>query len=94
VIDNQVMEHVRDLDGVLGEIQRVLKPGGMVLNLFPDRSVWREGHCGIPFLHRFGKKSRLRVRYAAACRGLGLGYHKGEKSVMGWSEDFCRWLDE
>ena len=36
---------------VLAKISRVLKPGGMVLSLFPDKGVWREGHCGIPFLH-------------------------------------------
>jgi ubiquinone/menaquinone biosynthesis C-methylase UbiE len=90
---NQVMEHVPDLDVVLKEIQRVLKPGGQMLSLFPDRSVVREGHCGIPFLHWFPKRSRARVYYTAALRGLGLGYHKGGKSVMQWSRDICVWLD-
>lgn len=93
VINNQVMEHVENLDSVLAEIHRVLKPGGMVLNLFPDKGVWREGHCGIPFLHWFPKGSSPRVHYAAACRFLGLGHHKGNKSVMHWSQDFCEWLD-
>jgi len=93
VINNQVMEHVEDLDGVLAEIERVLKPGGMVLSLFPDRSVWREGHCGIPFLHWFPKSTHPRVYYAITLRILGLGYHKGNKSAMRWSQDFCEWLD-
>ena len=48
VINNQVMEHVEDLDTALSEIHRVLKPGGMVLSLFPSKEVWHEGHCGIP----------------------------------------------
>jgi SAM-dependent methyltransferase len=48
VINNQVMEHVEDIDAVLSEIDRVLKPGGVVLSLFPDQSIWREGHCGVP----------------------------------------------
>src|SRR5882762_2315304 len=94
VINNQVMEHVEDLDRVLAEILRVLKPGGMVISLFPDKGVWREGHCGVPFLHWFPKGSRLRVYYAAACRTLGLGHHKGNKSAMRWSEDTCEWLDK
>jgi SAM-dependent methyltransferase len=93
VVNNQVMEHVENLDGALAEISRVLRPGGAVLSLFPDGGVWREGHCGIPFLHWFPKRSRLRVHYAAACRAAGLGYHKGDKSVMRWSRDFCDWLD-
>lgn len=94
VINNQVMEHVKNLDCVLAEIQRVLKPGGTVVNLFPDKGVWREGHCGVPFLHWFPKGSRPRIYYAAACRILGLGYFKGNKSVMRWSQDFCEWLDK
>jgi len=93
VVNNQVMEHVIDLNGVLGEISRVLKPGGSVLSLFPDKGVWREGHCGIPFLHWFAKRSVPRIYYAAALRFVGLGYHKGGKSVLKWSEDFCDWLD-
>lgn len=94
VINNQVMEHVTDLDMVLSEIHRVLKPGGKVLSLFPDKSVWREGHCGIPFLHWFPKGSRARVFYAAVMRLIGFGYHKENKSIMRWSADFCEWLDK
>ncbi len=94
VINNQVMEHVENLDSVLAEIHRVLKPGGMVLSLFPDKGVWREGHCGIPFLHWFPKGTRPRVYYALAYRTLGLGYHKENKTKMNWSEDFCQWLDD
>lgn len=93
VINNQVMEHVENIDRVLAEISRVLKPGGTTLSLFPDKGVWREGHCGVPFLHWFPKGSRLRLYYASVCRTFGLGFHKGNKSVMRWSEDFCDYLD-
>jgi SAM-dependent methyltransferase len=93
IVDNQVMEHVDDYDAVLSEMSRVLKPGGKVLSLFPDEAVWREGHCGIPFLHRFPKGSRARVYYAALLRAAGLGHNKQNKSVMRWSADFCEWLD-
>ncbi|HUO85056.1 MAG TPA: methyltransferase domain-containing protein [Thermoanaerobaculia bacterium] len=94
VITNQVFEHVEKLEQPLSEIHRVLRPGGRLLCLFPDRGVWREGHCGIPFLHWFPKRSRIRIRYAMVLRFLGLGYHKGNKSIRAWSEDFCNWLDQ
>ena len=94
IINNQVIEHVENLDRVLAEIHRALKPGGTVLSLFPDKHVWREGHCGIAFLHWFPKGSQSRVYYAAVWRSLGFGYHKKDKSVMQWSRDFCSWLDQ
>jgi SAM-dependent methyltransferase len=94
VVNNQVLEHVENIDFVLGEISRVLKPNGQVLSLFPDKSVWREGHCGIPFLHWFPKGSQARVYYAALLRAIGLGHHKGKKSIWLWSQDFCTWLDQ
>lgn len=94
VTSNQVFEHVSDLDAVLAEIARVLKPGGRLLCLFPDRGVWREGHCGVPFLHWFPKRSRLRVRYAMLMRRLGFGYFTESRSIRDWSESFCTWLDD
>lgn len=94
VTNNQVLEHVDNLDEVLAEIQRVLKPGGVVLSLFPDKGVWREGHCGIPFLHWFPKKSRARVYYAAVFRLIGFGYFKDDRTAMSWSRDTCEWLDQ
>jgi len=93
VLSNQVFEHVPDLEAALSEIARVLKPGGVSLNLFPDRGVWREGHCGIPFLHWFPKNTKPRIYYAALLRSLGLGHFTQGKTVMGWSRDFCAWLD-
>lgn len=94
VVSNQVFEHVPDMDQALREIARVLKPGGMALNVFPDRGVWREGHCGIPFLHWFPKGSTARVYYAACLRRLGLGTFTDRKGIMQWSRDFCDWLDK
>ncbi|RLJ67593.1 class I SAM-dependent methyltransferase [Sulfurisoma sediminicola] len=94
VVSNQVMEHVPDLDRVLAEIHRVMKPGAQVLSLFPDRSVWREGHVGIPFLHWFPKRSAFRVHYAATLAALGLGYFRQGRSPMNWSREMCSWLDQ
>jgi ubiquinone/menaquinone biosynthesis C-methylase UbiE len=94
VINNQVMEHVENMDLVLAEIQRVLKPGGTVLSLFPDKGVWREGHCGVPFVHWFPKHSQFRIWYTAVFRVLGFGYHKENKSSLQWSRYTCEWLDK
>ncbi len=94
IVNNQVIEHVEDLDIVLAEMRRVLKPGGMVLSLFPDRGVWRENHCGIPFLHWFPKHSRPRVYYAAGLCRIGMGYFKAARKPMDWSVNMCHWLDQ
>ncbi len=93
VVSNQVLEHVEDLDKVLSEIHRVMKPGGITLNLFPSVDVWREGHCGIPFIHWFPPKSRLRYTYALFLRRLGLGYFTEGKSPDEWTRNFLHWLD-
>lgn len=93
VISNFVLEHVPDIERVLDEIHRVLKPGGMVLSLFPDRGVWREGHCGIPFLHWFSKGSRVRVYYCAFMSLVGFGDRRG-RAPMTWAAETCEWLDK
>jgi SAM-dependent methyltransferase len=94
VINNQVMEHVQDIDAILSEIHRVLKPNGIVLSLFPDHSVWREGHCGVPFLHWFPKQSTFRIYYALFWRSIGFGTFTEGKSRLQWSQDVCAWLDQ
>jgi SAM-dependent methyltransferase len=94
VVNNQVIEHVEDLDAALAEIHRVLKPGGRVLSLFPSRDVFREGHIGIPFSHWFGKKSRVRFYYTWALRALGLGAWKDQApTARQWAIDKLEWTD-
>jgi SAM-dependent methyltransferase len=94
VVNNQVMEHVEDLDSVLREIQRVLKPGGQVLSLFPSRDVLREGHIGIPLSHRMRKGSRFRFLYTWLLRSLGMGYWKDQSpTARQWAIDKLDWID-
>ncbi|MFB3827813.1 MAG: class I SAM-dependent methyltransferase [Bryobacteraceae bacterium] len=94
VTSNQVMEHVDDLDAVLREIHRVLKPGGSVLSVFPSADVWREGHIGIPFSHWFRKGSRLRFHYTWALRAAGLGTWKDQApNARQWAINKLDWID-
>ena len=94
VVSNQVMEHVENLTLTFREINRILKPNSLFLVIFPDKRVFREGHCGIPFTHWFKKTSRLRYPYLRFMRFLGLGYHKNNKSHKQWSLDFINYLDK
>lgn len=95
VTNNQVMEHVDDLDATLREIHRVLKPGGTVLSIFPSADVWREGHIGIPFSHWFARGSRLRFLYTWGMRAAGLGTWKEQApTARQWAVDKLAWIDE
>jgi SAM-dependent methyltransferase len=93
VTNNQVMEHVEDLNADLAQIHRVLKPGGTVLSIFPSRDVWREGHIGIPFSHRL-PKGAPRLYYTWLLRALGLGYWKNQApTARQWAVDKLEWID-
>ncbi len=94
VVNNQVMEHVKDLDATLTDIHRVLKPGGTLLSIFPSRDVFREGHIGIPFAHRLPRGSRLRFLYTWALRSLGFGIWKEQApTCRQWAIDKLHWID-
>jgi SAM-dependent methyltransferase len=92
VLSNQVFEHVENLDRVLTEINRVLKPGGVLLSLFPSVGVIREGHCGVPMAHWFSR-SRVGYYWLLAGRAIGLGYFKENKTRRQWAHDFRDWLN-
>ena len=94
VTNNQVLEHVEDLDAVLGELHRVLKHDGVLLSIFPSREVFREGHIGIPFSHWFAKDSKPRFYYTWALRSLGLGTWKEQAPTRRqWAADKLGWID-
>jgi SAM-dependent methyltransferase len=94
VVNNQVLEHVEDLDRELAGIHRVLRPGGVALSVFPARDVWREGHIGIPFAHWFPRGSRARLWYAWALRSMGFGYWKEQAPTRRqWAIDKLAWMD-
>jgi SAM-dependent methyltransferase len=92
IVTNQVLEHVADLDIAVGEIARVLRPGGCCLAVFPHYEVWREGHCEMPFIHRVPRS--VRIHYAAALRWLGLGIHREDLKPYAWAQNFYQWHDQ
>lgn len=93
VLSNQVFEHVDDLDGVLDEINRVMKKDAVLLSLFSTKENFREGHIGIPFAHRL-KQNRFRYYYTFCLRSLGLGQHKENKSNKQWTKTALDWVDK
>jgi SAM-dependent methyltransferase len=93
VISDMVFEHVVPIEASLAELQRVLKPDGMSYHHFPSRSVWREGHIGIPFSHRLSP-GRLRLAYTAALRRAGLGRYKDDRPAREWAAEKLAWIDD
>lgn len=51
VIADQVFEHVADLNKVAADIARLLKPGGVLLGMFPARFRLIEPHYRLPLVH-------------------------------------------
>ena len=68
---NQVFEHVKFLDCVYAECARVLRPGGVVITLFPLATYPVELHARIPFAHWL-PPGRVRIAYLQCFYALGL----------------------
>lgn len=76
----EVLHHLEDMDGLMREISRVLKPGGMVY-------VWEPFDVSIPILRSY----RLsRVRPAE----LALGIHHHYHTYWTYQRLFRRWFTE
>src|ERR1700721_1968866 len=73
VVHNQVFEHVKDLTRAAGEIHRVLKPGGIMVGIFPTQGVLREPHLGLPCVHWF-RPGFFRSVWVKGTRMLGFGF--------------------
>jgi SAM-dependent methyltransferase len=92
IFSDQVLEHVPDLEAAIDELERIARPGAVMYHQFPSRAVWRDGHIGIPFVHRF-QPGRARFWYATVLRRAGLGVVKDERSPRRWASDMLDWLD-
>lgn len=83
VYSSHTIEHIRDLSSVFREVDRVLKPGGLVFFIYPwelwrgmahARGAWKV--CGNPFLgykfhvHRLNPKKIIRFASGTRLRHL------------------------
>jgi SAM-dependent methyltransferase len=85
VISNHVLEHVRDHELVFGQVERVLRPGGRSVHLFPVRESVLEGHLHIPCVHWIRDHDRMRG-YIRTMTRLGFGnyrQHRAEDPSLG-----------
>lgn len=73
VVTNQVLEHVPDLPAVARELARVLRPGGILVAIFPTREVWIEPHLHVPLLHRLATGAPAQRALLGLCHRLGCG---------------------
>lgn len=85
VISNQVFEHVSQPLGMLREINRVLRPGGTLLALFPTSDIWFEGHLGLYFVHWLHRWHRTQHAYCRLSHAAGFGYYRGKHSGDSWA---------
>ena len=61
IYSNQVFEHVKDIDLLVENVQRVLKNNGIKIALYPEKNIIREPHCLIPFVHRIKNKKIKKI---------------------------------
>lgn len=84
VVSNQVMEHVADPGPVITEMARVLRPGGLLVAIFPTREILIEPHLKVPLVHWFSPGSASQTQMLRMMHRLGLG--------LGRNEDRAAWV--
>lgn len=86
VYSNQVFEHLMHYEPALEEIRRVLKPQGVVINIFPSK--WRliEPHffCPLGSWLRWWPWIKLWSMVGTACPTLPPGFTRSEKAEINW----------
>jgi SAM-dependent methyltransferase len=91
ILSFDVFEHVQDLERVLDECRRVLRPGGRLLAVFPPYWHPTEHHLGlvtrVPCLHWFFSGQELVRAYDRVIRERGEGaawYRRSSPELLSW----------
>ena len=94
ISSNVVFEHIEHLEKPLSEINRVLKPSGYFLALFPTKDTWWEGHVKLYFAHWLNPPSNLCHRYLKMMKILGFGIKKNDETPEKWAHHYKNYLNE
>jgi ubiquinone/menaquinone biosynthesis C-methylase UbiE len=95
VFSDQVLEHVADLDGVLAEVSRVTKIGGISFHRFPAQHILVEPHVFVPFVHWLPKISSFRAFWISLFyRRLPFWHGQDGMSRMQRIRQFVEYLDQ
>lgn len=86
VVTNQVFEHVQTIEPCLAEIERVLKPGGFFLSLFPTMETLYEAHSGVYGAHYLSHEPQILKLWLLVCRNLGFGLWKEDRTPVQWAD--------
>lgn len=80
IVCSQTYEHVPSSDVLFSEIDRVIKPGGILIFSGPNKTFPIEPHYYLPFLHWFNEKTA-----DAYLKLTGKGDHYYERSRTYWN---------
>ena len=81
-VSNQVIEHVRDLDGFLDNMQHSLNRAGASIHLFPLSHCIPEAHCLVPFAHWIADFD-YRVGWISLMSKIGIGRFRADRKTLG-----------
>ena len=88
VVSTDTFEHVQNLENSIDECFRILKPGGILLAVFPQHLQPFESHLNfvtnLPCLHWFFNSNKISEKYFEILneRGDGAKWYRGEKNNL------------
>jgi SAM-dependent methyltransferase len=90
IVSNMVFEHVMHPNEVLSELDRVLRPGGVMLQMWPSNEATFEGHCRLLFAQNLRSE-----RYLRLCHMLVFGIRRQRKwTSKEFAEKWLRYMGE
>jgi len=94
VFSEEVLEHIRSLEGYVKELARVSRQGGVGVHFFPAKWVMKEPHVYVPFVHWLPKNS-FRRWWLKQNRSLLPTWHGHDKLTRGQRiDEFYDYLNQ